>query len=767
MIGKGNFHAHGVKLAAYLVAGHRGERAELIEMRGFGPVSDLREGFRIEHIRARDGTKADQPFFHVQFRGAHGEGLQLTLAQQLEIADRCDKALGLAGQPRAASLHINRQTGDAHLHLGYSLVAEGEDGRLFVKKLGLYKNKLKRLSREIERDYGLKIVSSERQPGQAPAADRKELEQSRRLGTDGPAIRATILDALEKSDGGRAFKAALDAQGLMLANGDRRDCFVVIDQTGGHHALNKGLTGQTLAATRDRLADLDRSQLPGVEQAQAMQAERHHAHEAAQEAHQRPEPQPGAEARPGQERAADGPEKRPLGKTAAQIHAAWDATRNPMDIAASAAAFVEAIEERGPILVYVSADEAKASERARSFAKAVDRQSRALREGFAVVDERGTVTHIDQRTTGDFWQEIEQRLASIDRAGLLTVAAARDVMKEANKAAWATEQQTEREQARAPSVIEARIVECAEQARLSGATIIRDGTGRRMTGADALADRLRPDGEGVGATVTVRGPEAFAARLEEAGITLARVTDADMLALAALRQDEERGRQAADTNFEARKAHRFAELVPGELAAVTRGGDVHRINPDKLRGVEFAAALPSVTEARAVIEIEIERKAELWTERQTESAAARAGRAEAFEERQQLRRTVRTAERTVEENLRTGATAVERGFKAATALLSGTAKLAEAAIGFLSDLFAPTAPPTREEAQGMQRAAEQRHTEAADMADAADRAARLDDLLSQIARDDAEQLRQSRERGGAGGDRPAERDDDYGRERDR
>ena len=213
MIGKGNFHAHGVKLAAYLVAGHRGERAELIEMRGFGPVSDLREGFRIEHIRARDGTKADQPFFHVQFRGAHGEGLQLTLAQQLEIADRCDKALGLAGQPRAASLHINRQTGDAHLHLGYSLVAE--DGRLFVKKLGLYKNKLKRLSREIERDYGLKIVSSERQPGQAPAADRKELEQSRRLGTDGPAIRATILDALEKSDGGRAFKAALDAQGLM------------------------------------------------------------------------------------------------------------------------------------------------------------------------------------------------------------------------------------------------------------------------------------------------------------------------------------------------------------------------------------------------------------------------------------------------------------------------------------------------------------------------------------------------------------------------
>ena len=88
------------------------------------------------------------------------------------------------------------------------------------------------------------------------------------------ATRTAILDCLEHSDNGKAFKAALEARGMMLANGDRRDCFVVIDQAGGHHALNKKLTGQTLAQTRDRLADLDRGQLPGVEQAQAMQRDR-------------------------------------------------------------------------------------------------------------------------------------------------------------------------------------------------------------------------------------------------------------------------------------------------------------------------------------------------------------------------------------------------------------------------------------------------------------------------------------------------------------
>ena len=47
-------------------------------MRGFGPMSDLRDGFRIEEIRARDGTKADKPFFHVHFAERDGEGKKLS-----------------------------------------------------------------------------------------------------------------------------------------------------------------------------------------------------------------------------------------------------------------------------------------------------------------------------------------------------------------------------------------------------------------------------------------------------------------------------------------------------------------------------------------------------------------------------------------------------------------------------------------------------------------------------------------------------------------
>ena len=170
-----------------------------------------------------------------------------------------------------------------------------------------------------------------------------------------------------------------------------------------------------------------------------MQAERHHVSEAAQEARQQPEPQPGARTAGGAGEGGRRPRKA----------AAWQngGSRSTCGMERHAQRGGSSCQRRGVRAGHrgiagrawsiMSADEAKASERARSFAKAIDRQNRALKEGFAVVDERGTVTRIDQRVTGDLWQEIEQRLASIDRSQLLTVAEARDVMKEANREAMA------------------------------------------------------------------------------------------------------------------------------------------------------------------------------------------------------------------------------------------------------------------------------------------------------------------------------------------
>lgn len=68
-----------------------------------------------------------------------------------------------------------------------------------------------------------------------------------------------------------AFEYPLDA------SGNRPVCRLEFPSNrlaGGQHALNKKLAGLTLAAMRERMSDLDRSELPSVEQAKELQAER-------------------------------------------------------------------------------------------------------------------------------------------------------------------------------------------------------------------------------------------------------------------------------------------------------------------------------------------------------------------------------------------------------------------------------------------------------------------------------------------------------------
>lgn len=715
MIAKGNFHKHGVRLAAYLVKAHPGERGELIDTRGFGPVSDLRDGFRIEQIRARDGTRGEQPFFHVHLRGAHGEGARLSHEQWLEIADRCDKALGMTGQPRATSLHINRTTGDQHLHIGYSLVRENEEGALYIQKLGLFKNKLKGLAREIEKDYGLKIVSSERQADdRARAATRDEFEESRRLGTDLKAIRSAILDCFQCSDNGKALKAALTERGLELAQGDRRDCFVVIDAAGGQHALNKKLTGLTLAETRKRLSDLDRAQLPSVEQAKELQARR--AQERAKQGHEA-----AAGQGRGSEAAEASPPIKPLGKTAGEIRLAWQLT-------ATAAQFAQAIEDRGLILVHISAQEATASQRAQAFAKAIGRQNRALKEGFAVVDARGNVTRIDQRTTGEQWEVIQKRLAGIDRQELLSVAAAKEVMREANRIEWREHKQAERDAARPPTTLEAAIKAIHQ----------------------AAPDRRR-----------------FAEALDKADVVITRATAADIRTLEASRRDHELAQIVAqEAGIAAHGGLHLARLREGELAAVTRRGDVYRLTPqhlepglaDRLRD----DPLPSITQTRAgfeiermaaatfrqeMIDIQLARRAEA-----TETRIARDAIWEAGRERWQ-------AETAIKRDTRETFSAARDGLDAGNRLLGSVASVVSKLMDVLADMIAPAPPPTRDQAERMHRAAEEREAAAEAKRETEERLRETNEMIRANERAEAE--RQAEEERA----RRRQREEEQGRER--
>ncbi len=266
MIAKGNPHNDGPYLARYLAADSKGvERAELAELRGFAS-DNIFDAFSLGQLLA-DGTRCENPFFHVQVRTPKGE--ELTREQWDKVAVRIERRLGFDGQPRAMVFH--QKEGHQHMHLVWSRI-DTEDMRAIDP--GLYKRKLKEVCRALEKEMGLRQVRNNRDPQELtqPAA-RPEYEQSRRLKTDVKAIREGIRDCWDHSDDGKSFAAALDDQGFILARGDQRS-FVIVDEMGGYHALSKRITGATAKETRDRLADLDPAKLPGVAEAKAMQRER-------------------------------------------------------------------------------------------------------------------------------------------------------------------------------------------------------------------------------------------------------------------------------------------------------------------------------------------------------------------------------------------------------------------------------------------------------------------------------------------------------------
>src|SRR4051794_10801743 len=266
MVVKGNLHADGRKLAAYLITGKKGERAELVELRGFAS-SDIREAFIDIHSQAAEATQCEKSFFHSYIRLPENE--ELFREQWKHVADRIEKQLGFEGQARAIAFH-HQPGGNTHMHIAWSRIDLDQQR---ARDPGLYKNKHKEIARQLECELGLTRISSERPASsKTRAPGRKEFEQARRLGTDVAGIREAIRACFDAAENGRNFMTALAMHGLVLARGERRD-FVVIDHAGGLHALSKRITSATAAEIRTRLADLDPATLPGISQAKAQQAE--------------------------------------------------------------------------------------------------------------------------------------------------------------------------------------------------------------------------------------------------------------------------------------------------------------------------------------------------------------------------------------------------------------------------------------------------------------------------------------------------------------
>jgi hypothetical protein len=785
--------------AKHLENGDKNDRIELIELAGL-TADTVPDAFR-EMQGLAAGTRCKNFFYQANINPREDE--HLTPEQWREAVDQLEKNLGLAGQPRFVIEHEKK--GRTHRHVIWSRI-DVENARAIPDSLTAVIHE--RTSRELEKKFGLEpgksILLPDREDDRPDRGPRKwEKASAERGGFDPKTAKAFITRLWQTTDTGKALKAALESHGWMLARGDKatskgRAYVMAIDPQGGMHELARRVDGVKAAAVHARVADIDPASLPSVEQAKTQQharlveRENRQAHDiaAARAMHEAQQAAKGRrddtradfaaagsrtnepeapmfdrdaadrawaekvaaaaiardEAARGEARGAgqgttDGarpePEDmRPLSQTAADIRTAWSLTNTASELE-------DALAARGITLACVTPEEARDSERVAAFAKEVGNFARVLQEGEIVaVNARGDVHRLDQRTTGDLRPEIEGRLAGIDRDALLSVTDAKEAMREAARAAWTDERRAEQDIARPQSGIEARI-------------------------AEALAD-------------TMTGTE-FAAALDKAGLTITRTTETDQIAIAALRQDAALEAVIARAEGTTNTARHFDAVQAGDFAAVTRAGDVFRLNPAALdfeeitqRLSDVEPRLPSVVEARAINEITREQSDEVWAERRAESRLAYALRSENRDAEADISRTDANVKDAVHEATDTIDQTVDLGEKAGSRILGGLAKALEGLFGALDSFMFGQPAPSRDQAERADQAAQEKQEARADQAAHHERAAAQDDVVAaqdrQQQQDSATEDFYRRFHGLTrdANERDRERDDfDRGRERER
>jgi hypothetical protein len=403
MIIKGNRHSNGAKLAAYLLnGGKHGERVAAPELCGFGLYpDDISKTFRSLDALAH-GKGIENPLFHIQIRLPEGE--QITREQWDISTARVLRTAGLEGQPYARVFHTDEKTGEIHCHLGVSLI---DEDTLKAKQLPFFKLRFKALSRSLEKEFDITRVTNEREGPIKYAAKKNEQQQAQRLGVDKDAIRNTIRACWDQSDCGKSFQAALEHEGMILAQGDQRG-----------HALGKRILDVNKKAMLERLADLGIKELPNVQQAQSF------IREMKAELQQEPEPEPKeknppnwnrdranqswedavinaaieqektarqfVEPKPEKETRAGGREKeQPEANVSyaearildAHTAAMLDKRAKEGDPVPPAKALADALEQKGIAFAVVTPDESYRSHREQAFARAVGRKSESFEPG--------------------------------------------------------------------------------------------------------------------------------------------------------------------------------------------------------------------------------------------------------------------------------------------------------------------------------------------------------------------------------------------------
>lgn len=256
------------------------DRAEVMEISGL--LSTNLESALREMQAIAGGSRCGENFMY-QANINPRDNERLTPEQWKQAVDTLEKKLGLEGHQRVVVEH--EKEGRVHRHVIWNRV-DVDTLRTAPMRFNYYEHE--RTARELEEKLGLsqtKSLHGERRPEGRPErpSDLWERNAAAKTGIDPQDIKAELTDLWRKTDSGKAFAAALEERGYILAQGDRRD-FCVVDHAGTAHSPARRVEGVKAKDVKERFADIDRATLPTVAEARAVQSERHQTPELAKEA---------------------------------------------------------------------------------------------------------------------------------------------------------------------------------------------------------------------------------------------------------------------------------------------------------------------------------------------------------------------------------------------------------------------------------------------------------------------------------------------------
>lgn len=271
MIIKGKSRGGPSQLATHLMRKDTNETVKILQLDS--PTGSIREALRDWQLIA-SGTQGTKGLYHAQINP--DARYVMTPEQWMRTVDVLEKELGLDGQPRAIIFH--EKEGRQHVHVVWQRT--NIDTMKMIHDGHNYQAH-ERASLALEQEFGHEHVPGkhakrdrEKQPDMPKAEiSHAEWQQGERAGIDPREFKEAITAIYQACDNARALQAALDERGLMIAKGDRRD-YVLVDADGQIYSLARQIKGVTAKDLRAFMADVDRENIPTVEQAKALQRER-------------------------------------------------------------------------------------------------------------------------------------------------------------------------------------------------------------------------------------------------------------------------------------------------------------------------------------------------------------------------------------------------------------------------------------------------------------------------------------------------------------